>query len=71
LHANLFRGICIKSTNPEAKYAKTKNLLCASNKVFVIYQAQGGVNPNPLLTPLVGLAHQIPPVTTELALCET
>jgi len=25
------------------KYAKTINLLCAGNKVFVKYQAQGGV----------------------------
>jgi len=31
------------------KYAKTINLLCAGNKVFVKYQAQGGGNPNPPL----------------------
>jgi len=30
------------------KYVKTINLLCEGNKVFVKYQAQGGVNPNPL-----------------------
>jgi len=31
------------------KYAKTLNLLCAGNKVFVKYQVQGGgVKPNPL-----------------------
>jgi len=30
------------------KYAKTINLLCKDNKVFVKYQAQRGVNPNPL-----------------------
>jgi len=36
------------------KYAKTINLLCKGNKVFVKYQAQGGVNPTttPLRTPL-------------------
>jgi len=28
-------------------YAKTINLLCAGNKVFVKYQAQGGVQPQP------------------------
>jgi len=31
------------------KYAKTSDLLCAGNKVFVQYQAQGGISPN---TPL-------------------
>jgi len=38
------------------RYAKTINLLCAGNKVFVKYQTQGGVNPNPktpLRTPLI------------------
>ena len=35
LHANLFYGIC-------NKYVKTVNLLCAGNKVFVKYQAEGG-----------------------------
>jgi len=30
------------------KYAKSINLLCAGNKVFVKYQAQGRFNPNPL-----------------------
>ena len=37
------------------KYAKTIHFLCAGNKVFVKYQAQGGVvNPKPprLRTPL-------------------
>ena len=36
------------------KYAKTFNFLCAGNKEFVKYQAQGGVNPktSPLRTPL-------------------
>jgi len=30
------------------------NLLCAGNKVFVKYEAQGeGVTPNPLRTPLI------------------
>jgi len=30
------------------------NLLCAGNKVFVKYQAQGGVNPKPpFRTPLI------------------
>jgi len=29
------------------KYAKTVNLLCAGNELFVKYQAEGGVNPNP------------------------
>jgi len=28
------------------KHAKTINLLCAGNKVFVKYQAQWGVNPH-------------------------
>jgi len=31
------------------KYAKTINLLCPGNKVFVKYQAQGGFNPQPHL----------------------
>jgi len=31
------------------KYAKTVNLLCAGNELFVKYQAEGGVNPNPSL----------------------
>jgi len=37
------------------KYAKTINRLCAGNKVFVKYQAQGGgLTPNPpLRTPLL------------------
>jgi len=35
-------------------YAKTINLLCAGNKVFVKYQVQGGFNPKPpLRTPLL------------------
>ena len=36
------------------KYVKIVNLICAGNKVFVKYQAQGGgFNPNPpLRTPL-------------------
>jgi len=35
------------------KYAKTINLLCAGDKVFVKYQAQGGLTPTPpLRTPL-------------------
>jgi len=43
LHANSFRGICIKSQqNNKQKYAKTINLLCAGNKVFAKYQAQRG-----------------------------
>jgi len=39
------------------KYAKTLNLLCAGNKVFVKYQVQGGggLNPTPLRTPLPGV----------------
>jgi len=33
--------------NNKKKYAKTVNLLCAANKAFVKYQAQGaGFNPN-------------------------
>jgi len=49
------------------KYAKTVNLLCAGNELFVKYQAEGGVNPNPpLRTPL-------PPIENFPAtvLCET
>ena len=36
-------------------YAKTINLLCAGNKIFVTYQTQGGVNPQTptLHTPLL------------------
>jgi len=36
------------------KYAKTFNLICANIKVFVKYQAQGGLTPTPtpLRTPL-------------------
>jgi len=35
-------------------YAKTINPLCASNKVFVIYQTQkGGLTLTPLRTPLL------------------
>jgi len=41
------------------KYAKTVNLICAGNKVFVKYQAQGGANPNPpLRTPLLNINYQ-------------
>jgi len=41
------------------KYAKTINLLCAGNTVFVKYQAQGGGNPNaPLRTPLLNINYQ-------------
>ena len=36
------------------KYAKTVNLLCAGNNVFVKYQAQGGV-----LTPKPPLAYAL------------
>jgi len=32
---------------PTKTYEKTINLLYAGNKVFVKYQAQGGVNPKP------------------------
>jgi len=40
-------------------YAKTFNLFCAGNKVFVKYQAQRGVNPNPhLRTPLLNINDQ-------------
>jgi len=34
------------------QYVKTINILCEGNKVFVKFQAQGGVNPTPLRTPL-------------------
>jgi len=38
------------------KYAKTVNLFCAGNKVFVKYQAQGGVlTPNPPLAYALGV----------------
>jgi len=30
-------------------YEKTINLLCAGNKLFVTYQAQGGLTPKTLL----------------------
>jgi len=30
------------------KYAETINVLCAGNKIFVKYQAQGDFNPTPL-----------------------
>jgi len=30
------------------KYAKTINLICKGNKLFVKYQAQGGLTPTPL-----------------------
>ena len=30
------------------KVCENSSLLCAGNKVFVKYQAQGGFNPNPL-----------------------
>jgi len=37
----------------------TINFLCAGNKVFVKYQAQGGgVTPNPLRTLLTGTTYQ-------------
>jgi len=35
------------------KHAKTINLNCAGYKVFVKYQAQGGIDPTPLRTPLI------------------
>jgi len=40
LHANSFIGICIKSTNQQAKVCENSNLLCAGHEVFVKYQAQ-------------------------------
>jgi len=41
LHANSFRGTCIKVDKlTSKKYAKTINLLCAGTKVFVKYQAK-------------------------------
>ena len=40
LHANSFPGICIKSTNEQAKSMRKQNPLYAGNKV-VKYQAQG------------------------------
>ena len=41
------------------KYAKTVNLICAGNIVFVKYQVQGGFNPNPpLRTPLLNINYQ-------------
>jgi len=48
-----------QTTVTSKKYAKTINLLCAGNKVFAKYQAQGwGFNPKtpPLRTPLPSLA---------------
>ena len=42
------------------KYAKTVNLLCAGNKVFVKYQAQGGVlNPPPFLAQALGTEYKL------------
>jgi len=60
----MFREICMQIYSMvfaisrqinKQKYAKTVNLLCAGNKVFVNYQAQGGVDPQnpPLRTPLL------------------
>jgi len=45
IHTSLF---ALSRQINKQKYAKTINLLCAGNKVFVKYQAQGGVNPIPL-----------------------
>jgi len=48
LHANSFIGICIKSTNQQAKVCENSNLLCAGHETFVKYQAQGGgLTPTP------------------------
>jgi len=42
------------------KYAKTINLLCADNKVFVKYQAQGrGFNPPPFLAYALGTEYKL------------
>jgi len=50
IHSVVF-ALSLKLTSK--KYAKTINPLCAGNKVFINYQAQGVIfNPNPLLTPL-------------------
>jgi len=49
MHANLFHGICKVDKLTSKKYAKTFNFLCAGNKDFVKYQAQGGIKPQ---TPL-------------------
>jgi len=47
LHANLFRCIRINKLTSK-KYAKTINLLCEGNKVFVKYHAkEGGFHPQP------------------------
>jgi len=35
------------------KYAKTINLICAGNKIFITYQTWWGFNPTPLRTPLI------------------
>ena len=58
----MFLEICMQinsvvfALNPQInkqKYAKTINLVCAGNKVFVKYQAQGGgLTSTPLRTPL-------------------
>ena len=54
LHANLFRGICIKTA--KQKYAITINLLCAGNNVFIKYQAQGFFSP-PFFHPVTWYQH--------------
>jgi len=64
LHANSFCGICIKSTNQQAKsMRKQYNPFAQVIKFFVKYQAQGGgVNskPLPLRTPLYfAISHRL------------
>jgi len=55
LHANLFRGICKVDNLTSKKYAKTCNFLCAGNKDFVKYQAQGGLTPTPCVRPYLSI----------------
>jgi len=52
------------------KYAKTIDLLCTGNEVFVKYQAQGrGFNPQPPLAYALddGTSYSQPPVTSNAA----
>ena len=54
LHANLFRGICIKSTNQQAKSMRKQLISFAQVIKFCkISSSRGLFNPPPLRTPLV------------------
>jgi len=55
LHANLFRGICIKSTNQQAKGMRKQLIFFAQViKFWKMSSSRGGFTPNPPLAYALG-----------------